>query len=103
MGQKVETKQGSWQRLVQIYGNFSRCLRNPCKMYGLIKTNKQGNPVRVITSECGTAIENLSIFVEKCLYSEVLKIESRVTCTSEMITVIDNLNKGKFWYYQYVS
>ena len=64
-------------------------------MYGLIKTNKQGNPVRVITSGCGT--------VEKCLYSEVLKTESKVTCTSEMITVIDNLNKGKFWYYQYVS
>ena len=40
-------------------------------MYGLIKTHKVGNPVRVITSGCGTATENLSIFVDKCLYSEV--------------------------------
>ena len=52
-------------------------------MYGLIKTHKVGNPVRVITSGCGTAIENLSIFVGKCLYSEVLKIESRVKDTQK--------------------
>ena len=63
-------------------------------MYSLVKTHKVGNPVRVITSGCGTAIENLSIFVEKCLYSEVLKIESRVKDTSEMLTIIDNLNKS---------
>ena len=67
---------------------------NPGKMYGLVKTHKVGNPVRVITSGCGTAIENFSIFVEKCLYSEVLKIESRVKDTSEMLTMIDNLNKS---------
>ena len=34
-------------------------------MYGLIKTYKVGNPVKVITSGCVAAIENLSIFVEK--------------------------------------
>ena len=44
-------------------------------MYDLIKMQKVGNPVRVITSGSCIAIENLSIFVEKCLYSEVLKIE----------------------------
>ena len=63
-------------------------------MYGLVKTHKLGNPVRVITSGCGTAIENLSIFVEKSLYSEVLKIESTVKDTSEMLAVIDNLNRS---------
>ena len=63
---------------------------NPGKMYGLIKTHKVGKPVRVITNGCGTAIENLPIFVEKCLYSEVLKIESRVKDTSEMLKIIDN-------------
>ena len=36
-------------------------------MYGLVKTHKEGNPVRVTTSGCGTAIENLLIFVEKIL------------------------------------
>ena len=63
-------------------------------MYGLIKTHKVGNIVRVITSGCGIAIENLSISVEKCLYSEVIKIESRAKDTSEMLTIIDNLNKN---------
>ena len=46
------------------------------------------------TSGCGTAIENLSIFVKKCLYSEVLNIESRVQDTSEILTIIDNLNSS---------
>ena len=37
-------------------------------------------------------MENLSIFVEKCLFPEVLKIESRVRDTSEMLNFIDFLN-----------
>ena len=44
-------------------------------MYNLNKIQKVGYPVRVITSGSCIAIENLSIFVKKCLYSEVLKIE----------------------------
>ena len=63
-------------------------------MYGLVKTHKEGNPVRVITSGCRTAVENLSIFVEKCLYSEVLNIEWRGQETSEMSALIDNLNSS---------
>ena len=63
-------------------------------MYGLIKTHKVGNPVRVMTSGCGTVIENLSIFVERSLYSKILKIESMVKDISEMFTIIDNLNKS---------
>ena len=66
----------------------------PGKMYGLVKTHKEGNSVRVINSGCGTAIENLSIFVEKCPDSEVLNIECRVQDTSEMSTKIDNLNSS---------
>ena len=49
---------------------------NYCKsgtMYGLIKTQKENNSIRVFTSECSTAIEYLSIFVEKYLYKEVYK------------------------------
>ena len=67
-------------------------------MYVLIKTHKVRNSVRVITIECGgTAIENLFIylFFQKCLYSEVLKIERRVKDTSEMFTIINNLNNLK--------
>ena len=91
MGQKVETKQGSyrsWCRFIETSH------ANPGKMFGLVRTHKVGNPARVITRGCGTAIENLSIFVEKSLYSEVLKIESGVKDISEMLTTIDNLNKN---------
>ena len=63
-------------------------------MHCLIKIHKEDNPVRVITSRCGTAIENLSVFVGKCLYSEVLEIESRLKDTSDMLTIIGNLNKS---------
>ena len=61
-------------------------------MYGLIKTHKIGNPSK--NSWIGTTIENLFNFVEKCLYSEVLKIGSWVKDTSEMLTIIDNLYKS---------
>ena len=61
----------------------------PGKMYGLVKTHKADNPIRAITSGCGTAVENLSIFAEKCLFPELLKIESRVQDTSEMLDFID--------------
>ena len=63
-------------------------------MYGLVKTHKGNNPVRVITSSCGMAVEDLSIFVERCLYPEVLKYESRIQDTSEMLNFIDYLNKN---------
>ena len=38
------------------------------KMYGNVKTHQEDNPVRVITSGCNTAVENLSIFVENVLF-----------------------------------
>ena len=40
---------------------------NRGKLYGLIKTNKVDNPVRVITSECGTTIET-DLFLLKDVY-----------------------------------
>ena len=61
-------------------------------MYGLVKRYKADNPVRVITSRCETAVVNLSIFVEKCLFPEVLKIESRVQDTWEILNFIDFFN-----------
>ena len=64
----------------------------PGKMYCLVKTHKENNPVRVITSGCGIAVENLSIFIEKFLFPEVLEIESRVQVRSEMLNFIDFLN-----------
>ena len=67
---------------------------NYCKpgtRYGLIKTNKENNPVRVITSWCGTAIEYFSFFVKKYLYKEVNKIVSRVKDEPDMLNIIEIL------------
>ena len=47
-----------------------------------------------ITSVCGTAVEDLSIIFEKCMFLEVLKIESRVQDTSEMLNFMDFLNES---------
>ena len=48
----------SWCRFIEISH------ANPRKIYALIKTHKVGNPVREITSGCGTEIESLSTFFE---------------------------------------
>ena len=65
---------------------------SPEKMYGLVKTHKVDNLVRVIASGCRTTVENLSFFIEKCLFPEVLKTESRAQNTSKMLSFIDFLN-----------
>ena len=61
-------------------------------IYGLIKTRKENNPIRVITSGCSTAIKYLSIFVEKYLYKKVNKIDSRIKDTQDMLKIIDMVN-----------
>ena len=35
------------------------------KNSALYKTHKEGNPIRLLTTSCDTAIENLSKFIEK--------------------------------------
>ena len=37
---------------------------NPGVAFDNVKTHKEGNPLRLITSCCGTPIENLSAFTE---------------------------------------
>ena len=64
----------------------------PGKMYGNVKKHKIGNPTRVITSGCNTAIENLSIFVENVLYDVASELPSTIKDTNHMLDIIDNLN-----------
>ena len=66
----------------------------PGRLYGLIKTDKENNPEMVITSGCGIAVEFLPIFVEKYLYMEVVKINSRIKNPSEMLDIIDDINNN---------
>ena len=64
---------------------------SPSKMYSLVRTHKVNNLVRIITNGCNTAVENLSIFVEKVFYKEVERIPSTIKDTSHMLDIIDNL------------
>ena len=59
-------------------------------MYG--KTHKIGNPTRVITNGCNTAIENHPIFVENVLYGIPSELPSRIKDTNHMLEIIGNLN-----------
>ena len=48
----------SWSKFIE------RSVVTPGKMYGLVKTPNIDNPVRVITSECETVLENLAILLK---------------------------------------
>ena len=49
-------------------------------MYGKINTLKERDPARIVTSGSGTAVEKLSLFLflKKCLFPEVLKVDARL-------------------------
>ena len=60
------------------------------KMYGLAKTLKANNHVRIITSGCNTVVENLSKFVAKVLYKGVERIPFRIKDTIHMLALLTN-------------
>ena len=68
---------------------------NAGKMYGMVKTHKADNPVRVITSGCNTVVEKLSILVEKTLYPLADGLNSKIKDAINMLKIIDNINKSR--------
>ena len=63
-------------------------------MYGMVKTHKADNPLRVIASGCDTVLEKLSILVEKTLHPLADRFNSKIKDTNDIIEVIDNINKS---------
>ena len=61
----------------------------------MVKTHKNDNPICVITSGCNTAIEKLSILVEKTLYPIADNLPSKIKDTNKdtMLEIIDQLNE----------
>ena len=57
------------------------------------KSDKKDNPLRLITSCCGTAIENLSAFREFYLQPLARKQPSFITDTTDLLNRIEELNK----------
>ena len=66
-------------------------IQQPKKMYGNIKTYKQNNFVRVIKSDCNTALENLPIFVKKFLFEVGSHLPSQIKYTWNMLKIIDDI------------
>ena len=63
------------------------------KMYGTVRTHKNDNPVRVITSGCNTTVEKLFILVEKTLYPIADNLPSKIKDTNNMLEIIFQLNE----------
>ena len=61
-------------------------------MYGLVKTHKVNNPVRVITSGCNTAIERLSIYIEHVLFELSEIMPSIIKDSNHLPDINDNMN-----------
>ena len=88
-GTKIEALAKNWRNL---YRWKSLGFWTPGKIYGNVKIHKIGNPKRVITSNCNTAIENLSSFGENVLYDIAPELPSTIKDKNHMLNIIDNLN-----------
>ena len=64
----------------------------PGKNYGSIKTDKPNNPIRLITSGNGTAVENLSLFTEYFLHPCVKKEPEKLIDTTALLNKVTEIN-----------
>ena len=77
--------------LEKIHRNWTEFIKSNnsqgSKMYGMVKTDKVDNPVCVITSGCNFPIKNLSILVEKTLYTIADKLPSKIKDIEDILKV----------------
>ena len=65
----------------------------PGTAFGNVKTHKVGNPLRLITSCCGTAIEKLSAFTEYYVKPLSQNLPSFIKDTTHLINNLEALNQ----------
>ena len=94
--EKVNSMIWKWGSKREIYNNWKRfitpTISTSWRMYGLIKTHKVNNPVRVITSGCNTAIEGLSIYIDHVLFELPESMPSRIKDSKHLLDIFDNIN-----------
>ena len=66
----------------------------PGVAFGNVKTHKDGNPLRLITSCCGTPIENLSAFTEFYLQPLARNLPSFIKDTTDLLNRIEEINRN---------
>ena len=65
----------------------------PGKNSTLYKTHKENIPVRLLTSGCNTAIENLARFIEVVCAPIANNIPTLIKNTDHLLNIIDNINE----------
>ena len=85
-----------WVEKGEITQPLVDCILNvnarPGKNYGLIKTHKPNNPIRLITSGNGTAVENLSLFTGYFLHPCVKKEPQILIDTTALLNKVTEIN-----------
>ena len=85
---QIESWCDKWVRKGEISNQVANWIINreakPGVAFGNIKTHKVGNPLRLITSCCGTAIENLSAFTEFYLQPFARELPSFIKDTTDL-------------------
>ena len=98
-GSKINKWIEKWISRKAIDEDWKRFMKlkdvKPGKKCRMIKTHKESNPVRIISSGSGTAVENLFIFIEKCLFPKVLKIGTRIQVTQHILNIVDDLTRNR--------
>lgn len=97
--QKVKEWAEKWYDRNEITKEWKEFIVNydakPGKNSTLYKTHKQGTPVRLLTSGCNTAIENLAKYLEVVCTSLTENLPSRIKNTSHLLDIIDTINGSK--------
>ena len=85
-----------WIKKGEIAESLLDCILNsearPGTNYGLIKTHKPGNPIRLITLGNGMAVETLAAFTEYFLYPCVRKELQILLDTTALLNRIEDIN-----------
>ena len=94
--EKVNSWISNWTSQGMIHNNWKRFITptnsTPGKMYGLVKTHKVNNPVRVITSGCNAVIESLSVYIEYVLFELSEGMPSKIKDSNRLLDVTDIMN-----------
>ena len=94
--QKVVDWAEKWHSNGQINKQWKEFIINrdskPGKNSTLYKTHKAGTPVRLLTSGCNTAIENLSKYIEVVCAPLTENLPSRIKNTSHLLDIVDKIN-----------
>ena len=96
---KVKDWTKKWISRNEISKEWAKYIINvnavPGKNSALYKIHKPNNPVRLLTTGCNTAIENLLRFIEVVCAPLTNNIETRIRDTSHLLDIIDELNSER--------